>query len=148
VVARFGSNDAGPGDFTRASDPFLTPNALVMPTGARRNYHPAYDRSAAAPGSDIWDLGPPNGTVDVEGGKSIVGRFNADMKKAFGEADRFFPISYKKDWEVIREIAEATGETIDRGRHALLADVKAVTLYRLAVEESTEGWRAVVVLDV
>jgi SHS2 domain-containing protein len=44
--------------------------------------------------------------------------------------------------------AEATGETIDPGRHSLLADVKAVTLYRLAVEESTDGWRAVVVLDV
>ena len=44
--------------------------------------------------------------------------------------------------------AEATGETIDPAKHALLADIKAVTLYRLAVERTPDGWRAVVVLDV
>lgn len=44
--------------------------------------------------------------------------------------------------------AEAIGETIDSGKHALLADVKAVTLHRLAVERTPDGWRAVVVLDV
>ena len=44
--------------------------------------------------------------------------------------------------------AEALGETIDSGRHSLLADVKAVTLHRLAVERTPDGWRAVVVLDV
>ena len=44
--------------------------------------------------------------------------------------------------------AEAAGETIDSGRHALLADVKAVTFHRLAVERTPSGWRAVVVLDV
>ena len=44
--------------------------------------------------------------------------------------------------------AEAHGETIDPGRHPLLADVKAVTLHRLVVERTPDGWRAVVVLDV
>jgi SHS2 domain-containing protein len=44
--------------------------------------------------------------------------------------------------------AETTGETIDPGRHPLLADVKAVTLHRLVVEGTPGGWRAVVVLDV
>lgn len=44
--------------------------------------------------------------------------------------------------------AEASGETIDPGKHALLADVKAVTLHRLSVERTPSGWRAVVVLDV
>ena len=44
--------------------------------------------------------------------------------------------------------ADATGETIDPGRHPLLADVKAVTLHRLLVEKTPDGWRAVVVLDV
>ena len=44
--------------------------------------------------------------------------------------------------------AEATGETIDSRRHPLLADVKAVTLHRLVVERTPDGWRAVVVLDV
>jgi SHS2 domain-containing protein len=44
--------------------------------------------------------------------------------------------------------AEAIGETIDPGRHRLLADVKAVTLHRLSVEKTPSGWRAIVVLDV
>lgn len=44
--------------------------------------------------------------------------------------------------------ADAIGETIDPERHGLLADVKAVTLHRLEVERTPDGWRAVVVLDV
>ena len=44
--------------------------------------------------------------------------------------------------------ADATGETIDPARHPLLADVKAVTLHRLVVERTPDGWRAIVVLDV
>ena len=44
--------------------------------------------------------------------------------------------------------ADAYGETIDPGKHPLLADVKAVTMHRLSVEKSLSGWRALVVLDV
>ena len=44
--------------------------------------------------------------------------------------------------------ADACGETIDPGKHPLLADVKAVTLHRLSVEKTLSGWCAVVVLDV
>jgi SHS2 domain-containing protein len=44
--------------------------------------------------------------------------------------------------------ADAFGETIDPGRHPLLADVKAVTLHRLVVESTPDGWHAIVVLDV
>jgi SHS2 domain-containing protein len=44
--------------------------------------------------------------------------------------------------------AEAAGEAADPARHSLGVDVKAVTLHRLAVERTREGWRATVVLDV
>lgn len=40
------------------------------------------------------------------------------------------------------------GERIDSGRHRMLVDVKAVTLHRFRVEETAEGWRATVVLDI
>jgi hypothetical protein len=63
VVGRFGSNDATPGDFDRNSDPLSAPNAVVSPSGARQNYHPAYDRGGATPGGDPWDLEPPNGAI-------------------------------------------------------------------------------------
>lgn len=36
-------------------------------------------------------------------------RFSKKMQEIFGGADRFFPITYKEDWAVIRDIAHATG---------------------------------------
>lgn len=44
--------------------------------------------------------------------------------------------------------AEAHGEKIDRARHPLNVDVKAVTLHRFAVEKTPTGWRAAVILDI
>ena len=41
-------------------------------------------------------------------------RFTAEMKKAFDGADRFFPITYKKDWEIVRKVAESSGEKFNR----------------------------------
>jgi len=37
-------------------------------------------------------------------------RFTDDMKKAFDGADRFFPVTYQKDWAIVRQVAEAGGE--------------------------------------
>ncbi len=44
--------------------------------------------------------------------------------------------------------ATARGEPIDRGRHELLVDVKAVTLHRFQVEQIPEGWESFVILDI
>ncbi|MBI1920055.1 MAG: archease [Geobacter sp.] len=44
--------------------------------------------------------------------------------------------------------AIARGETIDRSRHPLLVDVKAVTMHRLQASKTDTGWEATVVLDV
>ncbi|MDQ2694772.1 MAG: archease [Pseudomonadota bacterium] len=44
--------------------------------------------------------------------------------------------------------AEGRGETIDAARHAMVVDVKAVTLHRFALEQTGDGWRATVVLDI
>jgi phosphonate transport system substrate-binding protein len=41
-------------------------------------------------------------------------RFSEEMKKAFDGADRFFPATYKKDWEVVRKVAESGGEAFNR----------------------------------
>lgn len=42
----------------------------------------------------------------------------------------------------------ACGEPIDVSKHELGADVKAVTLHRLQVVQTAEGWEATVILDV
>ena len=37
-------------------------------------------------------------------------RYTDDMKKAFDGADRFFPITFKEHWAVVRQVAEFGGE--------------------------------------
>ncbi len=37
-------------------------------------------------------------------------RFPTDMQKAFDGADRFYPITYQKDWAIVRKVAEGSGE--------------------------------------
>jgi phosphonate transport system substrate-binding protein len=41
-------------------------------------------------------------------------RFTDEMKKAFDGADRFYPITYSKDYAVVREVADAGGEKFNR----------------------------------
>lgn len=47
-----------------------------------------------------------------------------------------------------RAHATLVGEPIDPGKHALEADVKAVTLHGLSVHRTGAGWQAEVTLDV
>lgn len=47
-----------------------------------------------------------------------------------------------------RLAGELVGERIDRARHRLDGDVKAVTAHGLRVERAGRGWRASVTLDV
>jgi phosphonate transport system substrate-binding protein len=35
----------------------------------------------------------------------------------FDGADRYYPINYQKDWEVIRKVAEAGGEGFNRAAY-------------------------------
>ena len=41
-------------------------------------------------------------------------RFPAEMQKAFDGADRFFPVTFQKDWAIVRQVAEAGGEKFNR----------------------------------
>ena len=44
-------------------------------------------------------------------------RFPEEMKKAFDGADRFFPVTYQKDWAIVRQVAEAGGESFNRAAY-------------------------------
>ena len=61
---------------------------------------------------------------------------------------RISDVQVRKDHQ--RYIVEATaaGETIDPSRHRLAADVKAVTMHRLGIQQVRDGWEATVVLDI
>ncbi len=41
-------------------------------------------------------------------------RFTPEMQKTFGGADRFYPVTYQKDWAIIRDIADANGESFNQ----------------------------------
>jgi phosphonate transport system substrate-binding protein len=41
-------------------------------------------------------------------------RFTAEMQKAFDGADRFYPITYKEHWAVVRHVAEGSGEKFNK----------------------------------
>jgi len=41
-------------------------------------------------------------------------RFTPEMQKAFDGADRFFPITYKEHWAVVRLVAEGSGEKFNK----------------------------------
>ena len=47
-----------------------------------------------------------------------------------------------------RLTCEMRGEEIDRERHALRNDVKAVTMHMFGVKRSSSGWKTTVVLDI
>lgn len=53
-----------------------------------------------------------------------------------------------KSGKLWRLTAQAYGEQINPEKHELNVDVKAVTFHRFAVEQTGQGWKAVVVLDV
>jgi len=57
-------------------------------------------------------------------------------------------VTLTKTGEHVALTAETRGEKINRQKHRLIVDVKAVTMHRFKVEETTHGWTATVVLDI
>jgi phosphonate transport system substrate-binding protein len=52
-------------------------------------------------------------------------RFTPAMQETFGKADRFFPITYQKDWKVIRDIAASTGTSYNQADLKKMAEKEA-----------------------
>ncbi|MBD5769672.1 phosphate/phosphite/phosphonate ABC transporter substrate-binding protein [Marinomonas colpomeniae] len=52
-------------------------------------------------------------------------RFPAEMQKTFGGADRFFPVTYAKDWQIIRDIAHSSGTAYTKTGLKQLAEADA-----------------------
>ncbi len=52
-------------------------------------------------------------------------RFPPEMQKNFGGADRFSPVTYKNDWAIIRDIADANGEHFNQAGLETIAKKEA-----------------------
>lgn len=71
--------------------------------------------------------------------------FYKDAEHLFLAVDAVRVVGDDGAWQAT---AMGRGEAVDRSRHRLAADVKAVTLHGLEVEPTATGWRASVVLDI
>jgi SHS2 domain-containing protein len=61
---------------------------------------------------------------------------------------REYGLRIEKSGKGLKLTARLRGEPIDQKKHELLVDVKAVSWHMFQVEESREGWKAFVILDV
>lgn len=52
-------------------------------------------------------------------------RFTPEMQETFGKADRFYPVTYQKDWAVIRDIAASTGTSYNQAGLKKMAEKDA-----------------------
>lgn len=62
-------------------------------------------------------------------------RFPAEMQETFGGADRFYPITYRQDWQVIRDIAHATGTAYTKNGLQQLAEKEAADAAKKRAEK-------------
>lgn len=61
---------------------------------------------------------------------------------------RVSSVTIEKTGSGHRAAAKSWGEELNREKHDLIVDVKAVTMYRFKLEETGDGWKATVVLDI
>lgn len=66
-------------------------------------------------------------------------RFPAEMQKTFGGADRFFPVTYKEDWQVIRDIAHSSGTAYTKTGLKKLAEADAAKAAKAAAKRAKEA---------
>jgi SHS2 domain-containing protein len=64
------------------------------------------------------------------------------------ESKRFLASEFETQLDDTGISATVRGEPCDPARHALAHEVKAVTYHGLTVEQSADGWRAEVILDI
>jgi SHS2 domain-containing protein len=69
-------------------------------------------------------------------------------KDADGLLLRVSQVDIEEQGDEFRLAATGFGEEIDTARHEQGSDVKAVTLHQFVVEQTPQGWRCLVILDV
>jgi len=65
-------------------------------------------------------------------------RFPAEMQKEFNGDDRFFPITYQKDWAVVRRVAEESGTPYNKAAYEKETAREAAAAKKKAEEEAAK----------
>lgn len=66
-------------------------------------------------------------------------RFPPEMQKEFNGDDRFLPITYKKDWAVVREVAEKSGTPYNKAAYDAESRREAEAAAKKAAEKAKAG---------
>ena len=66
-------------------------------------------------------------------------RFTPEMQKEFNGDDRFLPISYQKDWAVVRDVAEKTGTPYNKNAYDAEAKREADAAAKKALEQQQQA---------
>jgi phosphonate transport system substrate-binding protein len=62
-------------------------------------------------------------------------RFTPEMQKAFDGADRFYPITFKEHWAIVRQVAEGSGEKFNKAAFDNLQKREAEAAAKKAAEK-------------
>jgi phosphonate transport system substrate-binding protein len=65
-------------------------------------------------------------------------RFTPEMQKEFGGDDRFVPITYQKDWSVVRDVAERSGTPYNKNAYDAEAKREADALAKKQAEQKQQ----------
>ena len=66
-------------------------------------------------------------------------RFTPEMQKEFNGDDRFLPITYQKDWAVVRDVAEKTGTPYNKNAYDAEAKREAEAAAKKAQEQQQQA---------
>ena len=66
-------------------------------------------------------------------------RFTPEMQKEFNGDDRFLPITYQKDWAVVRDVAEKTGTPYNKNAYDAEAKREADAAAKKALEQQQQA---------
>ena len=64
------------------------------------------------------------------------------------ETERLLLRDFRVEFNTAGLVAICSGESIDRTRHAMEHEVKAITYHELKLEQTADGWLAEVIVDI
>lgn len=86
-------------------------------------------------------------TVEAEDRAALLVRWLSELNFLHVTRHRLLSRFEISEWSDTRLAAEVAGEPIDRSRHVIHTEIKAVTFHGLSLESTAGGWRAQIIFD-
>ncbi len=100
-----------------------------------------------APGNEFRPLIRKDIVVEADDREQLLVAWLSELNFLF-QTELFIPAEIKVDVAGIEVRAVAMGETVDRGRHNVEIEIKAVTFHKIYVVQKSGQWQARVIFDI